>query len=191
MRIPREVEVKVVTKLYSDAKKLDWASLTTQQHSAQYAAWVDDPEVGGRLTEYLTSGDARVWIKDGPMKEWSRALSGVGKYASLVQGAVDVPAKLVNKVLGNGWVLDPNSVKPKPLRLVARKGEDETVLAWSQAKDLKHLIWAALIASAEGDTRTWILCVTETFTNPTPANEKQAHERLAKRCELELRHVSL
>lgn len=191
MRIPREVEAKVVTKLYEDANRLDWAHLTPQQHSTQYAKWVEDPDVGGRLREFLSTGDARVWIKDGPMKEWSRAVSGVGKYANHVRDAQDVPARLVNRALGAEWQAEPATIQVKPLRVVARRGEDEAVLTWAQARDLKHLVWAALTASAEGDTRQWVLCVIETFTKPTPANEKEAHHRLAKRCHLEIRHISL
>ena len=104
---PREVETKVVTKLYEDAKRMDWAYLPAQLHSVQYAKWVDDPEVGGRLREFLSPSDARVWIKDGPMKEWSRAVSGFGKYAALVQDAEDLPLKLVPKALGADWEADP------------------------------------------------------------------------------------
>ncbi len=191
MRIPKEVETKVVTRLYADAKELDWASLTPQQHSAQYTKWVDEPEVGGRLREYLSASDARVWIKDGPMKEWSRSLSGVGKYADLVDGADDTPARLVRKALGEGWHVDNDTLRVKPLRVTARNDEDEAVLTWAPANGLKHLVWAALTASAEGDSRNWVLCVVETFTKPTPANEKQAHQRLAKRCALRLVHVTL
>ncbi|MDP9092427.1 MAG: hypothetical protein DLM61_15675 [Pseudonocardiales bacterium] len=191
MRIPKDVETKVVTRLYGDAKTLDWATLTPQQHSAQYTKWVDDPEVGGRLREYLSASDARVWIKDGPMKEWSRSLSGVGKYANLVDGADDTPARLARKALGDGWEVDSDTLRVKPLRVTARNEEDETILTWAPATGLKHLVWAALTASAQGDSREWVLCVVETFTKPTPANEKQAHQRLAKRCGLRLVHVSL
>lgn len=191
MRIPKDVETKVVTRLYVDATRLDWASLTPQQHSAQYTKWVDEPEVGGRLREYLSSSDARVWIKDGPMKEWSRSLSGVGKYATLIDGADDTPARLVRKALGEGWQVDNDTLRVKPLRVTARREEAETVLTWAPVSGLKHLVWAALTANSEGDSRDWVLCVVETFTKPTPANEKQAHQRLAKRCGLRIVHVSL
>jgi hypothetical protein len=190
MRIPKEIEQKVVRNLYADAKALDWGTLTPQQHSAQYAKWVAGAEIGGRLREYLSDAEARVWIKDGPMKEWSRSLSGVGKYAELVEDAQDVPAKLVRKALGGDWVADRSTIRVKPLRVVARKGEDETVLTWGDSKDLKHLVWAALTAEAEGDARPWVLCVVETFTRPTPANERNAQLRVAKRCGLRLMHVS-
>lgn len=191
MRIPKDVETKVVTRLYADAKQLGWASLTPQQHSAQYTKWVDEPEVGGRLCEYLSASDARVWIKDGPMKEWSRSLSGVGKYAALIDGGDDTSARLARKALGEGWEVDNETLRVKPLRVTARKDEDEKVLAWAPVSGLKHIVWAALTASSEGDSRDWVLCVVETFTKPTPANEKQAHQRLAKRCGLRIVHVSL
>lgn len=191
MRIPKEIERKVVRKLYADAKELDWATLTPQQHSAQYGKWVADAEVGGRLREYLPDAEVRVWIKDGPMKEWSRSLSGVGKYADLVEETDDVPSKLVRKALGTDWESDRSTIRTKPLRIVACKGEDETVVTWAAAKDLKHLIWAALTADAEGDARPWVVCVVETFTRPTPANERNAHLRLAKRCGLRLIHVTI
>jgi hypothetical protein len=191
MRIPKDVETKVVTRLYADAKRLNWVSLTPQQHSAQYTKWVNEPEVGGRLREYLSAGDARVWIKDGPMKERSRALSGAGKYAALVEGADDTPARLAKRVLGEGWQADDNTLRVKPLRVTARNEENEVVLTWAPVSGLKHLVWAALTASSDGDTRDWVLCVVETFTKPTPANEKQAHQRLAKRCGLRIIHISL
>lgn len=191
MRIPKEIESQVVSKLYADANAVDWAHLTPQQHSAQYTKWVQDPEVGGRLVEYLTAENARVWIKDGPMKEWSRSLSGVGKYANLVEGSDDTQAKLVRKALGAGWESHPDSLRVKPLRLLATKGEEEIILTWAPASGLKHLVWAALSASAEGDARRWVLCVVGTFTKPTPANEKQAHQRLAQRCNLQLVHIDM
>ncbi|WP_460841584.1 hypothetical protein [Nocardioides marmoraquaticus] len=193
MRIPREIETKVVSRLYADAIDTDWPSLTSQEHSAQYARWLRDNEIGGRLREYLTEGEVRVWIKDGPMKELSRAMSGVGRYAALIPGADQIPARLVLKALGEGWEVVAGSVRGKPLRLTALRAEDdaEAVVTWGQPTDLKHLVWAALVASAEGDARPWTLCVTETFTRPTPANEKKAHQRLATRCDLTVKHVSL
>lgn len=191
MAVPKEIETKVAAKLYGDAMRIDWNAMTPRQHSLQYEKWVSEPEVGGKLKEYLNDANARVWIKDGPMKEWSRALSGVGKYANLIEDSEYVPTKLVSKVLGTEWTAELNTIKTKPLRLVASRGETEAVITWSSPRDLKHLVWAALSASANGDLRPWILCLIETFTNPTAKNEKQAHQRVASRCNLEIKHVVL
>ncbi len=189
--IPKEVERQVVARLYSDAKELDWGSVTPQGRTAQYSLWVNDPEVGGRLREFVSDSQARLWIKDGPMKEWSRALSGIGKYAEFVEESEDVPATLVRKTLGPDWEVVSSSIAVKPMRVAARCGEEEAVLTWGKARDFKHLVWAALTASVEGDARDWTLCVVETFTNPTPTNQKHAHERMARRCGLAVRHVSM
>ncbi|MDV7134520.1 hypothetical protein [Williamsia muralis] len=190
-RIPPEIETAVVAKLYKDAELLGWTTMTPQQHSRQYGKWVGDAAVGGKLTEYLSTSAARVWIKDGPMKEYSRAASGVGKYASLIDGTNDVQARIIRKALGAEWVPVSDSLRVKPLRLLARKGEDEAIVTWAPATALKHMVWAALTASAEGDPRQWTVCVTETFIKPTPVNEKHAHARLAKRCGLRLVHVTI
>lgn len=190
-RIPPDVEAKVVRRLYEDAARLDWGHLTPQQRSNQYRSWVDDVEVGGKLAEYLSTDAARVWIKDGPMKEWARSTSGIGKYAAYIDGASEIPARLVTKALGSDWTADLASVQVKPLRMAVRRAEEEAVLTWAPASDLKHMVWAALSAQAEGDHRPWTLCVTSTFVKPLPANEKQAQLRLAARCGLPLVHVVL
>jgi hypothetical protein len=191
-KIPPEVETAVVTHLYSDAHKLDWSSLRPQQRSSQYDKWVEDPEVGGKLKAYLTPSSARVWIKDGPMKEWTRAQSGIGKYAKLMDDPAATQRKVVQKGLGSGWEALSETLKVKPLRITARNPEgEEAVVTWAPSSGLKHMAWAALSASAEGDRREWVICVTDTFTKPTPANEAQAHARLAKRCGLRLVHVTV
>lgn len=192
-KIPAEVERRVVTRLYADAQSLDWVNLTSQERTAQYARWVADPEVGGKLKAHVSEGELRVWIKDGPMKELSRASSGMGRYAALIPSADEVPARLVERVLGEEWELVPGSVTVKPLRLTAghRVDDREEVLTWGQVSDFKHLVWSALNATVNGDARPWTLCLVETLTHPTPANERRAHERLARRCGLTVTHVSL
>jgi hypothetical protein len=191
-RIPPEIEMTVVAQLYSDASELDWTSLRPHQRSAQYDRWLETPEVGAKLRAYLSGSAARVWIKDGPMKEWTRALSGVGKYATLIGDSTTTQLKVVQKALGPNWGPLCDTLKVKPLRIVARQDDEtEAVVTWAPANGLKHMIWAALTASAEGDTRDWMICVTESFTRPTPANEKQAHLRLAKRCDLRLVHLTI
>ncbi|KRQ22489.1 MULTISPECIES: hypothetical protein [Mycobacteroides] len=190
-RIPPNIELIVAQQLYTQAIELDWTNLTPQQRSAQYVKWLEDPYVGGKLADYLTPSAARVWIKDGPMKEWTRAVSGVGKYAALVVDTESLPRRIVQKILGSEWQPSAGTLRVKPLRVTLVNGEDEVVLTWAPANGLKHMVWAALKASAEGDVRSWIVCVTDTFTKPTPANEKQAHQQIAERCGLRLVHVTV
>lgn len=191
MGLPKELEKRVVAKLFDDALRISWDAMNPRQRSEQYMKWVADPDIGGRLTEYLTEANARLWIKDGPMKEWSRAKNGVGKYASLIADSDGIPSRLVSRALGVEWIADLESISEKPLRIVARREEAEVVVAWSPRTGLKHLVWAALQANVNGDTRRWVLCLIESFTDPTPANEKRVHQRLSARCELDIKHIVL
>ncbi len=191
MSLPSEVEKRVVTQLFADAERLGWTDLSVVERSAQYAIWVADANVGGLLTDFMSASQARLWIKDGPMKEWSRARSGVGKYAELMTTGACTPEQLVHSGLGNHWKVDPDSLRIKPLRVRARHEDEEVVFAWGPERDLKHLVWAALRASANGDSTTWVLCVVDSFTKPVPANVRQAHLRIAVRCKYRLVHVTV
>jgi hypothetical protein len=186
-----EVEKRVVAQLFSDADNLGWADLSVVERSLQYAIWLAHPKVGGVLTEFMSASQARVWIKDGPMKEWTRARSGVGKYAVLMPGARRTPEQLVHSALGEGWQVDDESLRIKPLRVRASHEGEVVTFSWGPQRDLKHLVWAALQAGADGDPNAWVLCVVGSFTKPIPANVRQAHLRLAERCKFRLVHLTV
>jgi len=191
MPLPAEVERRVVARLYATADRIGWADLSVVERSAQYGFWVADPDVGGLLTTFMPVSQARVWIKDGPMKEWARARSGVGKYAALIPDGGHTAAQLVHMALGKDWEVDPDSLRIKPLRVRARNAEDEVIFTWGPERHLKHQIWAALQAGANGDPSTWVLCVVDSFTKPVPANVRLAHRRIAQRCKVRLVHVTV
>ena len=77
-RLPWEVEESIVSRLFADMERLGWEGLTLPQRTSQYAIWIADREIGQRLAEFMTPERARVWIKDGPVKEYPRALAGSG-----------------------------------------------------------------------------------------------------------------
>lgn len=189
-RLPWKVEEAIVSRLFADMERLGWEGMTLPQRTSQYGEWIKDAEIGQKLSEWMTPELARVWIKDGPVKEYPRALAGVGKYAPLANGSAGT-ADIVRRALGTGWTSDPATLSVKPLRIEAH-GDDETVvLAWGPARDLKHLVWAALNADASGDPREWVLVVTGTFTRPVTAGDKAHQLRIARRCGLRLVHVEL
>jgi hypothetical protein len=191
MALPDEVETRVVHRLFLDADQLGWAHLSAADRTARYGAWVSDPEVGGLLTAFMTPDQARVWIKDGPMKEWARAVAGVGKHAPLVPKPGVSPLDLVRKALGPDWCVREDSLRIKPLRVGVVRAEEELTFTWGPERDLKHLVWAALQADANGDPTEWVLCVTSPFTKPVPANIRQAQSRIARRCQLRLLHLTV
>lgn len=191
MALPSAVGQAVARRLFADMERLGWGGMTQAERSSQYAKWIQDQEIGGRLTQFMTPERARVWIKDGPVKEYPRALAGSGKYAELVEGRGEVLAGIVRHSLGANWVPDSGTLQTKPLRVVARRGDAEVVVAWGPWRDVKHLAWAALVAQAKGDSREWVLALTETFTNPVGASDKTMHSRLARRLSLRIVHVTV
>ena len=191
MLLSADVERQVVVRLFADADRLGWANLTVVERSAQYATWVADANVGGLLAEFMSASKARVWIKDGPMKELARARFGIGKYAPLMPGGAQRPEQLVHMALGDSWEAEADSLCIKPLRVRASQEDDEVIFAWGPERDFKHLLWAALKASANGDPVPWMLCIVDSFTKPVPANIRQVQLRMAERCKIQLVYITV
>lgn len=190
--MPREVEEAVARAIFGDMEDLGWAGLSHGQRSSQYARWIRDPRVGGRLIEFMAEERARVWIKDGPVKERPRALAGVGRYAGMVDGGTEV-GSIVRLALGKDWAPIEGSVLSKPLRVRARSelADQEVTLTWGPSNDLKHLVWAALRGEAECDPFPWHIAVVGTFTQPTSADQRAANQRIARRANVPITHIEL
>jgi hypothetical protein len=191
MKIPEKVDIQVVMRLFADAERINWDDMNGSIRSRQYAKWVSDPEVGGLLTRYMDEAQARLWIKDGPMKEWVRSRSGVGKYAGLVPTKSSTPAAIVVEVMSGDWSVVDGSIRTKPLRVVVVNSGEQQVVTWGPERDVKHLVWAALNAAANGDDRVWTICVVDSFTKPVPSNVRKGHCLIAQRCGLRLVHVTV
>lgn len=188
--LPPELEESVVRLLYQRAAELGWAHLTDSERTNQYQYWTDDPEIGGKLVLFIKKPEAvRVWMKDGPMKEYARAVNGIGKYSKFIDDDQIELRALIAKALGPGWLEVPGTQKIKPLRVtVCRKDDEgeERRFCWGPSRDLKHLVWRAIADQAEGDSVPWILCVVSPFTRPATKSELAEHKRLATRLGLEI-----
>lgn len=187
--LPESVERQVVRTLFLEAELIRWEFLSTHARSKQYSLWLASPSVGGLLQNFMSLEDARVWIKDGPMKEFARATNGLGKHADLVTRRLPPPSEIVARCLGPGWNVDMDSLQIKPLRIRAHREDHRSTLAWGPLRDFKHLVWAALQARASGDRDAWTLCVTAPFENPTPRNVQAHNERIVTSCNLEVVHI--
>lgn len=191
MALPKHVDEAVCRRLFDDMRSMGWETLSSVERTQQYEKWVGDPEVGGRLTAFMSEAGARVWIKDGPAKEYQRALAGIGKYAVYADADQSRVSEIVHHALGSGWQVQPASLRIKPLRVTASQEENDSVVTWGPARDLKHLVWAALTAQADGDAREWVLVVISSFVRPASTADKQAHARLATRVGLRITHMEL
>jgi hypothetical protein len=186
--VPSAQLAEVIRTLYATAERLDWEHLPPHDRSAQYASWVADPAVGGVLTRYMTSEQARSWIKDGPMKEFARARRGTGRYAQYGQPSGTGPTDLVRAALGEGWTVIEGTLGDKPSHCQACRGDETAYVTWGTAPNFRHLVWAALRAAVETNDPA-VIVVTETTARPTPETDAAWQRRIAERCGLRIAHV--
>jgi hypothetical protein len=190
-QVPEHVRKRVVARVYADATKLDWPDLSIADRSRQYSEWLDDPEVGGLLEAVLGRERARVWLKDGPLKEYARALAGVGPYAPYLATKGTSVDEIVRSSVGSDWSLVPDSSGIKPLHCLAGRSGDICYIAWGPSKDFKHLLWACLMALDGRRAKCAVAAVTETLLRPTPGGERARHARIADRCGITVWHIQV
>lgn len=187
--VPEAQLANVVTALYEDAQAKNWSHLPSRDRSQVYSAWVDDARIGGVLTKYMTPEAARAWIKDGPMKEYGRALRGSGRYARFGNVGATTAEDIIRAVLGDGWTLVTGSDGIKPFHAQASDATGATAyLAWDQARNFKNLVWAALRASVELGLPGHVI-VTEPPGITTPRDIADGHKAITARCRLGLHYV--
>jgi hypothetical protein len=189
--LPSAVERRVVSAVFADAQELGWETLTSTARSRQYGLWISRPDVGGALTSFMSPEAARVWLKDGPMKEYSRALNGLGKHSDLIASLRPNVAEIVRRSLGQHWEVVPATQLIKPLRVRVREVSSgaESIFAWGPSRDFKHLIWAAL--SEANELQEWVVCVVAPVVNATPKNVQASQTRIALRCGLRVLHLTV
>ncbi|WP_196054795.1 hypothetical protein [Nocardia aurantiaca] len=193
--IPADTEMDVVRLIYAEGGEEARTGLTDAARTELYQKWTGDARIGGRLLPFLgTDDNIRVWIKNGPMKELSRALNGVGKYKDLVQNPASDVDVLVAKALRDGsWLVNSDSLKVKPLRVLIHQAHDEEHerwFTWAPVAHFKHLVWCALQEHAKGDTRPWVLCAVDSFGNRVSPETKTIHERIGERLDVVVAHVT-
>ena len=187
--IPESQLANVVTALYEDAHAKNWIHLPPRDRSQAYSAWVEDARVGGILTKYMTPEAARAWIKDGPMKEYGRALRGTGRYARFGRSGGTGASDIIRAALGDGWQLVEGTAGIKPSHAQATDENGTSVyLAWDEARNFKNLVWAALRASVTLGIPGHVV-ITEPPGTSTARDVVDVHTAIARRCGLELHHV--
>ncbi|VDB00462.1 hypothetical protein S1OALGB6SA_1544 [Olavius algarvensis spirochete endosymbiont] len=182
---------RVVRKLYADAQAIDWEHVTSADKTARYAHWLDDPLVGGLLGQWMSPEEARVWIKDGPMKEYVRAIAGFGPFAQYLDEHPRGPTAMVRLALGKEWTPVSGTEGVKPLHCDATSGSGTVRLIWGPSRDFKHLLWAALEASDRNKKKEVKIAVFDTVAHPTSSATKAPHERFCTRCGFAVTHVRL
>jgi isocitrate dehydrogenase len=189
-RIPADVREAAIKRLYADAERIDWENLSGAEKTKQYENWLEDEEVGGELLRFKASeAGVRVWMKDGPMKEYSRAVLGVGPNARYVDHPRCTPESVVRAALGKEWSVVPGSIEVKPARCRAGGPEGEKIVIWGKNEDFKYLVFAALELLVSGAEAASI-AVLEVAANPTGKAERERMNQIAERCGIGLRFVN-
>jgi hypothetical protein len=189
-RVPAEQVEAIVKALYADADSLDWEHLPPGRRTVHYDKWVSASEIGAVLNLYMSSENARSWIKDGPMKEYGRARQGAGRYAKLGSAQGTTPEQIANHALGATASIAEGSMGVKPFHCVATTSLNSarTYVAWGAAKNIRYLVWACLNYLADNPDHDATVVITETMANPTTTAEKTRHSRIAAQCSLGLRY---
>ena len=190
-QVPSHIREQLIPRVYADAARLHWLHLSSTDRSRQYTAWLDDPAVGGILIPIMGRDGARVWLKDGPLKEYSRALAGVGTNARYISSRSISSAEIVTAVLGGQWRLVEGSAGIKPMHCVVEREEQRRYMAWGSSKDFKHLVWACLKTLDQNRAEEAIAVVIETLLRPTPTGERAMHARIARRCDIAVTHLQI
>lgn len=177
--VPSSVRISVIQALYKRFDDLHWEALSNPERTSAYARLVVDPDIGGKLDPYLGPGEIRLWIKDGPAKEYGRALAGIGRYAQYTSRALDGPARIVTSALGDGWSVVNGSVQEQPTRCLAvdADGNTKSVL-WGTPAALKVLVWQAVQDQARQPGVSQTIVVTRRGITPIPTDEWNEIQRI-------------
>lgn len=186
--VPQEVRDAVLQELYRQVESLDWDKTPAREKTRYYTRWVEDPAIGGELADYYTAEGMRVWLKDGPLKEYSRALEGVGPYAKYITMRLSPPDEFIPRLLGGRWGLVPDSLGEKPMNCRVTDGTEQRYVCWGNPRTFRDLLWAAVNMAIEGDARPLIVVSSSDERQVEPA---QAHrqQRLAEHCGVDLAYV--
>ncbi len=187
-RIPRHIREEISRSILKRAVEIGWEDLPNSKRSSYYEEWASNPKIGGRLSDYVPPERIRVWIKDGPMKEFKRAKRGLGPYADLAPKAQKHEEEISEKALGQGWQVVDGSIRVKPNRFDAERDDERVTVLWGTRIDLKHLVWAWLNHRHPEDCR---LVLVKTQAEPLASTTRAKHDVLAKRLGTEIRYVSL
>ncbi|MFI6977767.1 hypothetical protein ACIBSV_04155 [Embleya sp. NPDC050154] len=188
MQLPASIRERLLIEIYQQANDLDWEFLSNGEKTDQYRRWIEDRKVGGVLLSYGPEKDARVWIKDVPMKEYARAQEGIGNYVRYAVNRFRGAEEIVQAAFGTQWGLKSDSTGEKPNHCYATDGNSSRYVCWGRTGTFRDLIWAALNQAIRGPERPAIVITTRDGENIASVDH-QLQLRLAAHCGVDLKHL--
>ncbi|MFC3449523.1 hypothetical protein [Amycolatopsis speibonae] len=186
--IPKEIRKAVIRELYRQIGSLDWEGISTRERTVFYTRWVEDESIGGELADYYTAEGMRVWLKDGPLKEYARALENFGSYAEYATKRLSPADEFITELLGEEWVIRSNSLREKPMHCVVTDGKQERYVCWGRPRNFRDLLWAAVNKAVTAPNRPLVV-VYVTDDTMIEEGQKRQHELIAEHCSLNLAYV--
>jgi hypothetical protein len=186
--VPPEIRDAVLHELYRQVGSLDWDAISGRQKTGYYAQWVEDPAIGGELADYYTADGMRVWLKDGPLKEYARALEGFGPYAKYTTKRLAPPDEFIPSVLGDEWTVVSGSIGEKPMHCSVTDGARERYVCWGNPRTFRDLLWAAVNNAVRASTRPLVVVSLNEEQSITPS-QRRLHEQITEHCALDLAYV--
>ncbi|WP_436496158.1 hypothetical protein [Actinokineospora sp. HUAS TT18] len=188
--IDDDIRREVITEIYRQVDELDWDGMSLRERSEYYVRWIDDPLIGGKLGRFIERDRIRVWIKDGPIKELSRARHGIGSYAQFTAHQYPGMDEIARQAIGQEWRSDADTLEVKPNRCLVRGPGANALMIWGSATKLADLVWAAINARVDGGAEP-IIVITSPQGTRLSDGEKQRHQLIAEVAGVELRHITL
>ncbi|OXM58960.1 hypothetical protein CFP71_00305 [Amycolatopsis thailandensis] len=186
--LPKATREAVIRELYRQVGSLDWEDISTRERTAYYTQWVEDELIGGELADYYTAEGMRVWLKDGPLKEYARALENFGSYAEYATKRLSPADEFITEILGDAWEIKPNSIREKPMHCLVTDGKHERYVCWGRARTFRDLLWAAVNKAVTTPSKP-LMVVYVTDDTTIQERQKRQHELIAKHCSLDLAYV--
>ncbi|RAO44564.1 hypothetical protein GAR06_03887 [Micromonospora saelicesensis] len=184
--VPPSVRDDVTKLLYTAADALDWETLPGPLKVEQYQRWVDDPSIGAVIGQYTP--DVHGWIKDIPMKEYARALEGLGRFAQFAPRRYAGPEVFVPRALGSHWTIVQGSMGDKPAHCSVTDGEVIRYACWGKPSALRDLIWAAVTETVEDKVRPVVIVSLRHEAEELPAGRRRQRQ-VGARCGVDLVHM--
>ncbi|MFC7488299.1 hypothetical protein ACOCJ7_09645 [Knoellia sp. CPCC 206453] len=189
--IPADVRSEVIEELVRQFDAARWEELSSPEASGMYDRFVKDPKIGGRLSTYMPADKVRVWIKDGPAKEYRRALEGIGPVASFTKRAYPGPESVVRLALGDRWVPKKDTTEEKPMRCFAKDPEGQSMFViWGPLSALQGLIWNSCLIRAEDPLKPITVVVTRPTSASLPSDDWELVKRLCDIVDADCRQVT-
>lgn len=189
--VPADVRAEVIKELVRQFDAARWEELSSHEASGMYDRFVKDPKIGARLSTYMPTDKVRVWIKDGPAKEYRRALEGIGPVAPFTTRAYPGPESVVRLALGDRWAPKDDTIEEKPMRCFAEDPNGQSMFViWGPLSALQGLIWNSCLIRAEDALKPITVVVTKPNSASLPTDDWELVKRLCDIVDADCKQVT-